>query len=183
MTLEFAVQSHLLARAFALCASQRQGEEAAGQLSEAQWTGIAALTSGRVREALAIGGDDIDAIAKLFQVHPCFQPRSYLDFRVEITGPRRARITMGDCPAFDEGGGSWFGGLSVAPHRALDAIAGSVNPRARCHPVSNPKGARLAWDVVIDPTAEPQLPPQELSLAKLSRGAAFRFERRRTLRA
>ena len=74
------------------------------------------------------------------------------------------------------------GARCAAPHPALDAIAGSVNPRARCLPVSEPGGARLAWDVVIDPATEPRDPPQELALAKLSRGAAFRFEQRRALR-
>jgi hypothetical protein len=35
---------------------------------------------------------------------------------------------------------------------------------------------------VIDRTAERQRVPQELKLAKISRGAAFEFEQRRTLR-
>ena len=181
---EFALQSHLLARAFMLCASQRQGDEVARELGAAQWTGIAALTAERIREPLAIAGDDIEAMAKVFQLHPCFHPRSYVDFRVELTGDRSARIAIGDCPALEEGDVySWFAGLGVAPHPALDAIAGSVNPRARCHPISDPTDARLAWDVVIDPRAEPRDPPQELNLAKISRGAGFRFEQRRTLRA
>jgi hypothetical protein len=37
--------------------------------------------------------------------------------------------------------------------------------------------------VVIDPAAAPREEPPELKLAKLSRGAAFRFQQRRTLRA
>jgi len=68
------------------------------------------------------------------------------------------------------------------PHRALDAIAGAVNPRARCVPIPNPVDARLAWDVVIDPSADPQPDPPELKLARLSRGATFRLEQRRALR-
>jgi len=180
---EVALQSHLLARGFLLCCTQQFGEEAAAELGEGQWTGIAALTAGRVRSALAIEGDGIDAVAKVFQMHPCFFPRSYVDFRVEVTGPLRARIAIGDCPALEEGdGNSWFAGLGVAPHRALDAIAGAVNPRARCAPVANPKDARLAWDVVIDPHGEPQEDPPELKLAYLSRGATFELEQRRTLR-
>jgi hypothetical protein len=181
---EFALQSHLLARAFMLCVAQRLGDEAAGELGASQWTGIAALTAERLREPLGIAGDDIEAVAKLFQIHPCFYPRTYVDFRVELTGPRSARIAIRDCPALQEGDAhSWFAGLSDAAHPALDAIAGAVNRRARCHPVANPEDARLAWDVVIDPSAQPQDAPQELALAKVSRGAAFRFERRRNLRA
>ena len=181
---EFAVQSQLLARAFMLCAAQRQGDVAARELGAAQWTGIAALTAERLRAPMGIAGDDIEAVARMFQVHPCFWPRTYVDLRVEITGERSARIALRDCPALEEDDAySWFAGLGEAAHPALDAIAGAVNPRARCHPVEDPQHARLAWDVVIDPRAEPGYPPQELALAKISRGAAFQFEQRRTLRA
>ena len=180
---EFAVQSHVLARAFMLCASQRKGDAAATELGTSQWTGIAALTAERVSKLLGIEGDTIEDVAKIFQVHPCFYPRTYLDLRVEITGPQSARITIGDCDALNERDAySWFASLDETAHPALDAIAGAINPRARCHPVSSPRGARLAWEVVIDPSSTPQLPPQELSLAKISRGATFEFEQRRTLR-
>jgi hypothetical protein len=180
---EFALQSHLLARAFMLGVAQRLGEETASELGASQWTGIAGLTAERLREPMGIEGDDIEAVAKVFQVHPCFFPRTYVDFRVEVTGARSARIAIRDCPALEEGDThSWFAGLGAEAHPALDAIAGAVNPRARCHPASEAKDARLAWDVVIDPSAEPQPATQELQLAKISRGASFRFEQRRTLR-
>jgi hypothetical protein len=181
---EFAVQSHLLTRSFMLCAAQRTDEAAAAQLGTSQWTGIAALTAGRLHEALGMQGDDIESIAKVFQLHPCFHPRSYVDFRVEISGERTACIAIGDCPALQEDDPySWFAALSSAPHPALDAIAGAINPRARCHPVSDPRGARLAWEIRIDPRAVPQPEPQELKLARMSRGASFRFERRRLPRS
>ena len=184
MNQEFALQSHLLARAFMLCVAQRLDDATAGDLGASQWTGIAALTAERLREPMRIEGDDIEAVAKTLQIHPCFFPRTYVDFRVELTGARSARIAIRDCPALEEGDAySWFAGLAAEAHPALDAIAGAVNPRARCHPVASPKNARLAWDVVIDASAEPQPVPQELQLAKISRGASFRFEQRRTLRA
>jgi hypothetical protein len=180
---EFALQSHLLARGFLLCCAQRFGEDEAARLGEAQWTGIAALSAGRLKRALQLAGDDIEAVAKIFQLHPCFFPRTYLDFSVAVTGPNNARIAIGDCPALQEGDAySWFAGLGASPHRALDAIAGAVNPHARCHPVASPRGARLAWDVVIDPAAPPQKEPPELELARLSKGATFQLEQRRTLR-
>jgi hypothetical protein len=180
---EAAVQSHLLARAFLLCADQRAGPDIASELGAAQWTGIAALTAERLQSSLGITGDGIEALAKVFQMHPCFHPRSYVNFRVEITGPGTARISIGNCAAFEEGDAhSWFAGLSKHVHPALDAIAGAVNPHARCHPVSDLGDARFAWDVVIDRGQAPQPVPQELKLAKISRGAAFQFEQRRTLR-
>jgi hypothetical protein len=181
---EFAIQSHLLARAFLLCADQRVGPVVAAELGSSQWTGIAALTAERLYSALGIVGDDIEAISKIFQIHPCFHPRSFIDFSVERTGPDSARISIGECPALEEGDPhSWFAGLSENVHPALDAIAGAVNPYARCHPASDSTDAHFAWDVVIDRTSDPQLIPQELKLARISRGAAFQFERRRTLRS
>ena len=114
----------------------------------------AALGAHRLRKALAIDGDGIDAIAKVFQLHPHFHPRTYVDFRVELTGERAARISIRDCPALEEGDVySWFAGLGVDSHPALDAIAGAINPHARCHPIEDPKDARLA------PNLSPNLPP------------------------
>jgi hypothetical protein len=179
---EFAVQSHLLARAFLLCVAQRFGDACIAELACQQWIGIAGLTAERLRAALAIAGDDIEAVAKLFQVHPAFQPRTYVDLRVGVTGPASGRLTIGDCPALRERDPcSWFATLDVASHPALDAIARVGNPRARCLPVAASEG--LAWDLVIDPHAPPAPEPPPVALAKLSSGAGFVFERRRPLRA
>ncbi len=181
---EAAVQTHLLVRSYMLCIAQRFGDESARELGRRQWIGSAALAAHRLRAALAIDGDGIDAIAKVFQLHPHFQPRTYVDLRVEITGLRSARISIRDCAVFEEGDPySWLAGLGPAPHAALDAIAGAINPHARCHPVADPADARLAWDVVLDPAAQPQSEPAELALARISRGAEFELMQRRPLRA
>ena len=178
---EAAVQAHLLVRAYMLCTAQRFGDEAATELGARQWVGSAALGAHRIRKALAIEGDGIDAIAKVFQLHPHFWPRTYLDFRVELTGKQSARISIGACPALAESDGySWFAGLDATPHAALDAIAGAINPYARCRSADSADG--LAWDIVIDPGSEPQQDPAELELARISRGAAWEFEQRRLLR-
>jgi hypothetical protein len=178
---EFAVQSHLLARTFLLCTAERFGDACVPALAADQWTGIAGLTAERLRAPLAIAGDDVVAVAKIFQVHPAFHPRTYVDFHVDVTGPRTARISIGECPALAEGDPySWFAGLGRAPHPALDAIARAGNPRARCLPVDTAHG--LAWDVVIDPQAQPAPEPGPVQLGKLSSGARFVFERRRPLR-
>ena len=73
--------------------------------------------------------------------------------------------------------------LEAVPHPALDAIAGAINPQARCHAVADPGEARFAWDVIIDPNAEPQAEPVELKLARISRGAEFELMKRRPVRS
>ncbi len=181
---EAAVQTHLLVRAFLLCIAQRFGDEDAVEMGKGQWTGSAALAALRIKQVLGIEGNNIEAIAKIFQIHPHFQPRSYVDFKVALTGPNSARISIGKCPALEEGDAySWFAGLGVESHPALDAIAGIINPKARCLPVPEPEGAALAWDVVIDPTNEDYETPIELKLARISRGAEFELMQRRPLRA
>jgi hypothetical protein len=179
---EFAVQSHLLARAFLLCAGKRFGDACIPRLARKQWTGIAGLTAERLQRAMKIEGDGIDAVAKIFQLHPAFHPRTYVDFNLEISGPSSARLQIRPCPALEEGDGySWFAHLGSEAHPALDAIARVANPRARCLPVACERDRR-AWDLVIDPNADPSPEPAEVQLAKISTGAAIVFERRRPLR-
>ncbi|MBW2241461.1 MAG: hypothetical protein JRH01_05700 [Deltaproteobacteria bacterium] len=180
---EASVQAHLLARALMLNVAERKNDEVAVDLGRRQWIGAAALAAHRLHEAMAIEGDGIDAVAKVFQLHPHFHPRTYIDLHVDVTGPLSARLSLGDCAALHEGDSySWLAGLGPDCHPALDAIAGAVNPRARCRPVANPTDAHFAWDVIIDAASEPQAEPTELKLARFSRGANFVFEQRRTLR-
>ena len=68
-----------------------------------------------MKKALGIAGDRIDAIAKIFQLHPHFHPRRYVDFRVELTGPQTARLSLGDCPAL----GKYLERLLARPRCAL----------------------------------------------------------------
>lgn len=179
---EVALQSHLLARAFHLSAAQRWGAEAAARLAAEQWEGICALTALRLQRGFGIEGDDLDAIARLFQLHPTFRPRSYVDLRIE----RRTdcvRLDFLASPAFAEKDDlSWFAGLGAEPHPALDAIARTANPRASCLPAAPAPGGRLAFEVRIDPAADPAEPPRSLALGQISKGAAFVFERRRLAR-
>ena len=180
---EAAVQSHLLVRAYLTNVAQKFGDDDARELGMGQWTGSAAVAARRIIRCLAIEGDGIESIAKVFQTIPHFQPRSYVDLRVEITGEESARLSIGDCPALEEGDSySWIAQLATDPHPALDAICEAVNPFARCQAVSNPGVARLAWDVIIDRKREPQETTPLLKLARVSRGVDFEMVQRRPLR-
>lgn len=181
---EAAVQAHLLVRAYLLCIADRHGDDDALELGTQQWTGSAAVAARRIARCLAIEGDGIESIAKVFQMHPHFQPRTYVDFHVEQTGTESARISIGPCPALEEGDPySWLAQLGAEPHPALDAICEAVNPYARCHPVTDPERRGLAWDVVIDRSRPPQEEPSLMNLARISRGTTFELMQRRPLRA
>ncbi len=179
---EAAVQAHLLARSLLLNVDQRHGEAAARDLGRRMWIGAAGLAAVRLKRALGLD-DGIEAIATLFQLHPHFLPRTYVDLRVELLDERSARIAIGACPALQEADAhSWFGSLSSEPHPALETIASVVNPRARCHP-AEAGDARLAWRIAIEPDAEPLAEPDELRLARYSHGLDFELMQRRPLRA
>lgn len=179
---EFCVQGHLLVRAFMMAIAERWGDDVAREIATQQWVGIAGLAAERVAAAMGIAGDGVDALAKLLQLHPAFHPRAYVDLHVEREGDS-VRFWIGDCAAISEGDPySWFALLDREPHRALDAIARTVDPRARCRP-SQVRGAPLAWSIAIDPRAEPAPEPPEVGLAKFSKGARFQFVSRRPLHA
>jgi len=179
---EFAVQALLLMQSYMLSQANHFGGEKAQELGRRMWIGHATLAVERLQKYLGVAGDDIETVAKILQLHPHFQPRSYVDFRVAVTGPRTARIEIGDCPALQEETDlSWFRQLGTEPHPAITALVQQVNPRALVR-TADPGSARLAWEVEIDPKAEPASEPQELKLARLSGGMTFQFEQRRLLR-
>jgi hypothetical protein len=179
---EFAVQALLLMHSYMVSQANHFGVEKARELGRRMWIGHAMVAVERLQKYLGIAGDDIETVAKVLQLHPHFQPRSYVDLRVEVTGPRTARLEIGDCPALQEETElTWFRQLGEEPHPAIVALAQHVNPRARVRPADSGR-ARLAWQIEIDPEAEPAEVPQEIKIARMSGGMTFRFEQRRLLR-
>jgi len=187
---EFCLQGHLLVRSFMTAIAERWGDDVAREIAAQQFIGSAGVAAERVAAALHLRGDedasdsatdaDLDAIAKLFQVHPAFYPRAYADFHVD-RDERSVRCAIHDSDAFAEDDAySWFALLadSNEAHPALDAIVRTVNARARCRSMRD-GDAHVAWCVEIDSRSEPAPEPPAVTLAKLSKGASFRFVPRR----
>jgi hypothetical protein len=173
---ELAIQDHLLVRSFMMTLAERAGEDRARAIAEAQWVGSGWVVAERLRAAFGIAGDDAEAILKVLQLHPAF-PRGYVAIGFALDGPERGAFWIGDCDAFREDEPrSWFTLLRDAPHRGLDAMVQAVNPRARCVPIPPPAGARLAWEIVVDPTRQPA-PPPEVAITRISGAAHFAFKR------
>ncbi len=177
---ENALQALLLAHSFTRSQTRNYGDDVGREFSERSWVGHGRVAVERFQDNLGLDGDDIETMAKIFQLHPHFYPRSYVDFRVEITGPQSLRLSIGDCPALEETvPHNWFSQLTAEPHPALESIAAHVNPRARCHSVADAGEARLAWDIFIDDDNEPLEEPLEMQIARTSGGIKFRMELRR----
>ncbi len=177
---EAAVQAHLLGRSLLLNIHQRHGEREARELGRGQAIGAAAIGAYRLKRALELD-DGIESIVEVFRVHPHFMPRTYVDLRAEVTGERSARVEIHACPALEEADAhSWFASLADdAP--AIQAIATMVNPRAEIRK-ADAGDARFAFEVTIDPAAEPRDEPAEMTVGRISRGVDFELMQRRPLR-
>jgi hypothetical protein len=180
---EAAVQTHLLAHAYLHCVASRWGIAEAATNAPQVFTGTAGVAAGRLPAVLGIEGDDAEAVAKLLQLHPVFQPRTYVAPQIEVVDERTVRFALRDAPCFRERDGlSWFASLRAEPHPALDAIAQAINPRAFSASDTPRADERLAWRITIDPDAEPARPSAGVELARISTGATVRFLPRRDLR-
>ena len=171
---EFLVQDHLLVRALMLSVADRAGDGVARQIASAQWVGAGAVAATRLRRALGIAGDGMEAIAAVLRVHPAFVP-GYATLGVAPTSDTRGRLWLEDGDAFHEGDAyGWHPLLADAPHPALDAMVQAVNPGARCVPAAPAGRERLAWDIVVEARAE-AAPPPEVAMVAGTTTAAFVF--------
>lgn len=171
---ELLVQDHLLVRAQMMALAEHADAALAREIALQQWIGAGAVASLRMRAALGLDGDDLDTILKVLQLHPAFVP-GYARVALERAG-ERGLLRLDDCDALDEGDGfSWYALLDADPHAGLDAMVRAINPRASCRRVAPPAGARHAWEIVIDPSAEPAPEPPEVDYLKKTGTARFPF--------
>lgn len=171
---EVARQSYLLFRSYLLAVSQRVGDAAAGEVGPRVLTGLAPLTAERLVTAFDIP-QDLDGIAFVLGLHPSFQPAGYVSPTVVRTGDR-LRFALAPSDVFAEGDDlHWLAGLAQPDDRAMEALVRAVHPQARATPVSAAADEVVAYEVRIDPDAEPRNEEPETALARFSTGAAFRF--------
>lgn len=176
---ELCLQQHLLSNAFLLAVADRGGDEAAVEVGDHQFTGIAGLTAERLTRALGLGSE-VGDIAHVLELHPALRPRSYVDVRISLGEGRTGdggslTIDLLDSPAVAEQGvASWVGLLRDGRTRALDATVHAVDPHARCEVVEPAPGAVRTWAVVRE--AEPLREQPEVGVARFSTGADWAFE-------
>jgi hypothetical protein len=181
VALESCVQAHLLVHAFMLTVEQRSDPETARAIADQQFIGVAGVVAARLTRLFGRADDPLDTIARVFEFHPAFHPRAYVDFTVERRGDV-VRLALRPCPALDERDErSWLALLGSEPHPAFDAIAQAVDKQARTRAATPTADERFAWEVFVDPTAKPATEAAEVSLTRVSTGADFVFTRRRPL--
>lgn len=177
---ELALQSHLLFRSYLIAAAERLGPETARRLGYRVLVGQAGLTALRLVRSIA-AADPVApaaAVAGLLGLHPLFHPRPYVDLRVEMVADTEVRLGLGPSPATDPGDPySWIACMDVGGPAPLEAISQAAIPNARCRaePAAPRAGERRAFAITIDRHSPPGREPPEVSLARVSTGADFRF--------
>lgn len=166
---EIAIQGHLLVLSFATAVQARQGAEFAVKATATQFVGTAGVVAQRLHRALRLG-DSVTDIATLFDVHPAFRPRSYVNWQVDVKG-ESVHLSLGECKATQERGfRSWITLLAAGHDRALTAIAAAVDPHWRVSSTGSGE-----W--IVARSSEPVATLDEVAFTGSFLSASFAFTR------
>ncbi|MCV7438854.1 hypothetical protein [Mycobacterium seoulense] len=166
---EVCLQMHLLYLSFAIAVRARAADEAqAVSVCTQGLTGIAGVAAERIHRALGLQGG-VDGVLEVLDLHPLLNPAGYV--RAETAD----RLVVHRSPAHDDA--AWIALCSPESVQPLQAIATAVDP----HVEVRVSGTDTDWtaELVETDTAAAELP--EVSVTKVSGGATFQFEPRRSL--
>lgn len=125
---EVALQYHLLSLSFDLSLRGMCDPDTATDLLRKQFTGVAGVTSTRLRAALGVNGD-ADGLAQVLRLHPAFNPVQYTYISVDIDGEGASPVVQlripADSPAVHDGG--WLATVDSENLAPIEAIAVGVD--------------------------------------------------------
>ncbi len=164
---EVCLQMHLLNLSFGIAVRARAGTdtELARSIGTKQLTGIAGVAAERIRRALRL-----DEVTDVIRLHPLINPAGYVD--AEISD---GRLHVRPAPAHDDG--AWISLCSPASPGPLQAIATAVDP----HLVVGIEGTGSDWTAEFQPGEQTLTESPEVQITKVSGGAGFQFQPRRSL--
>ena len=167
---EVCLQMHLLYLSFAIAVRARAGSDVslADSICTRGLIGVAGLGAERIHRALSLPGG-IAGVLKVFELHPLFNPVGYINADVH------AQLQVHQSPAHDDA--AWISLCSPESVQPLQAIATAIDP----HIEVRVTGTGTDWiaELSESDTAATELP--EVSVAKVSGGATFEFQPRRSL--
>ncbi|QFS93761.1 hypothetical protein FIV07_23640 [Mycobacterium sp. THAF192] len=168
---EVCLQMHLLVLSFNLAVRARANGDAALEESirYKALTGIAGVAADRIRNALGVSADAKGAL-RVLELHPLFNPAAYVfaDVDPEYVHVRRS-------PAHDDG--AWISLVSPSADRPVQAIVQAVGPHLR----AELSGTEADWTVRVVTTDTAAEEFSEVSVCKVSGGASWVFEDRKSL--
>lgn len=162
---EVCLQMHLLDLGFLIAVRARARiPEAAGEIATKQLIGIAGVAAERIHRAL--GTDALGTLA----LHPLLNPAAYVD--AELTD---SSLTVRPSAAHEDGG--WITLCGPSSVRPLQAAVRAVDP----HLDVEVAGTDSEWTASVVRRDEPAPDFDEVAVTRISTGATFAFEPRRSL--
>ncbi|HEX5097167.1 MAG TPA: hypothetical protein VFX21_14170 [Acidimicrobiia bacterium] len=179
---EVALQSHILVRSLCVSIANRLGADVAREIAPNVAVGLAGLTAERLTAAFDFGAD-APGLAALLTVHPMFWPRTYVQPVIAVDGNRVRFALRDESTIFAEADDyTWLASVPGIGDRILLALAQGFDRRAQVATLPPGPGERCAYELTIDPATAPAREQREVSLGKISTGAAFVLEPRRPVR-
>ena len=166
---EICLQMHLLYQGFMRAVRARANTELAQSICTRQLIGIAGLAAERIHHELRLTGG-FEGALRVLELHPLLNPAAYVDadFADDSVHVHRS-------PAHDDG--AWISLCRPAEYRPLQAALAAVD----AHIDVEVTGTDTEWTARLVRRAEPAAEFPEVSVVKVSGGATFQFEPRRSL--
>ncbi len=155
---EVCLQMHLLFLGFRRAVHARLPEADAREICVKQLTGIAGVAASRLAAALTLPAS-VEGARRVLDLHPLFNPEAY--------------VSTADSPAHLDG--AWISLVGPSEIRPLQAIVRAIDPHLDVVVSGSP------WTVEVVVRDQPADEPGEVAVTRISTGAAFAFEPRRSL--
>ncbi|HUR13348.1 MAG TPA: hypothetical protein VM097_02515, partial [Mycobacteriales bacterium] len=137
------------------------------ELAIAEWQAASPVYTRRIRAAMGIEGDGVDAVFKALQLD-VGAPHEFLDFRFVLHDRDHGEFWLAHCGALmdvEPMGEQFVHGMCHAiEDPTFDATAGATNPLVQVRPLHRPprvpedRAPHCAWRVDVVPTAEAVTP-------------------------
>jgi hypothetical protein len=168
---EVCLQMHLLYLSFAIAVRARAGSDTAlaDSICTKQLIGIAGVAAERIRGALSLPGG-IPGALRVLELHPLLNPAAYVSVDVDkhFVHVRRSQ-------AYEDG--AWISLCAPVADKPLQAIVAAVDPHLR----AELSGTQSDWTVRVVETDTLAKEFGEVSVTKISGGASWVFEERKSL--
>jgi hypothetical protein len=167
---EVCVQMHLLVLSFQHAVRRRAAsEDQVTDIMTRQVTGIAGIAAERIARALGLPADESGAL-RVLELHPLLNPAGYVTARFGD-----GLLSVQPSPAHEDG--AWIGRCGPGSLRPLQSIVQCVSPLLDVESA----GPDDSWTLRVTRRDEPAKEPGEVSVTRLSGGAAFVFRTRRSI--
>jgi hypothetical protein len=167
---EICLQMHLLNLSFGIAVRKRATDpEQIRSICTKQLTGVAGLAAERIHRALSLP-DGAEGAMRVLELHPLLNPAAYVSAEVSS-----GAVRVHPSPAHDDA--AWISLCTPESCRPLQAIVAAIDPYLDIEL----NGDADNWIARVVRRETPAKELSEVSITKVSGGATFEFEPRRSL--